>query len=98
MRVLAFEGKHKLANTWNEEIYVAESQPNPDIPVYVLYNEADKRSKRTTYSRLVVQPMTEVTLKVQPLTNRRLTSVDPFSDQERGHLILPIKGNNQLLS
>ena len=98
VRVLAFEGKHKLANKWNEEIYVVESQPNPDIPVYVFYNEADKRSKRTTYFPLVVQPMTEVTLKVQPLTNRRLTSVDPFSDQQRGHLILPIKGNNQLLS
>ncbi len=36
VRVLAFEGKHKLANKWNEEIYVVESQPNPDIPVYVL--------------------------------------------------------------
>lgn len=36
----------------------------------------------TIYFSLVVQPMTEVILKVQPMTNRQLTSVDPFQTKK----------------
>lgn len=44
VRIFAFEGKNKLSNKWN---YV-ESQPNP-VPVYILYKEADRSSKRTLH-------------------------------------------------
>jgi len=44
VRIFAFEGKHKLSNKSN---YV-ESQPNP-VPVYILYKEADRSSKRTLH-------------------------------------------------
>jgi hypothetical protein len=36
VRVLAFGGKHKLANKWEEEVYVVTKQPNPDVPVYTV--------------------------------------------------------------
>nr|KAG5691982.1 hypothetical protein BaRGS_011373 [Batillaria attramentaria] len=35
VRILAFEGKHKLSDKWEGDPYLVESQPNADIPVYV---------------------------------------------------------------
>ena len=37
--VLAFEGKHKLADKWTADIYVVVSQPNVDIHVYRVKRE-----------------------------------------------------------
>lgn len=36
VKIVAFDGKHKLANKWEEDIYVVLKQPNPDIPVYTV--------------------------------------------------------------
>lgn len=39
VKIVAFEGKHKLANRWEEEpygYYVVLDRPNPDIPVYIV--------------------------------------------------------------
>lgn len=36
VKIVAFEGKHKLANRWEEEPYVVLDRPNPDIPVYIV--------------------------------------------------------------
>ena len=36
VKALAFTGKHKLADRWESKIYEVVSQPNPDIPVYVV--------------------------------------------------------------
>nr|KAG5697948.1 hypothetical protein BaRGS_030261 [Batillaria attramentaria] len=35
VRTLAFEGKHKLSDKWEDDPYLVESQPSADIPVYV---------------------------------------------------------------
>ena len=79
VRVLAFEGKCKLANKWNGEIYVVESQPNPDIPVYVLYNEADRSSRRMLHRNHLLpigrtaddRSDTQDTANDQPVTSKR---------------------------
>ncbi|KAL5012677.1 hypothetical protein ScPMuIL_011228 [Solemya velum] len=34
VKILAFDGKHKLSDKWEEEAYVVLSQPNSGIPVY----------------------------------------------------------------
>ena len=34
VRQVAFQGKHKIADKWQDTVYVVVSQPNPDIPVY----------------------------------------------------------------
>jgi transposase InsO family protein len=49
IKILAFEGKHKLANKWHEETYVVEAQPDPNIPVYVVAMESDRRAKKTLH-------------------------------------------------
>ena len=45
---MAFEGKHKLANKWEEDVYVVDAQPNPDVPVYSLFRETDHTKKNRT--------------------------------------------------
>lgn len=34
VRIVAFEGKHKIADRWKEEPYIVLHQSNTDIPVY----------------------------------------------------------------
>lgn len=43
---LAFDGKHKLADKWEDEAYVVLEQPNKDIPVYVVQRENGTGPKR----------------------------------------------------
>ena len=33
VKVVAFEGKHKIVDRWEKDPYVILSQPNPDIPM-----------------------------------------------------------------
>ena len=39
VRNVAFKGKHKLADRFQEEVYEVLEQPNPDIPVYRVRSE-----------------------------------------------------------
>ena len=47
VKALAFDGKHKLADRWEEDPYVVLSQPNQDIPVFVVQRESGGGRKRT---------------------------------------------------
>jgi len=60
----AFQGKHKLANKWEDETYTVESQPNPDIPVYVVRRESDGTKK--TLHRNLLLPVTSTFDKSSP--------------------------------
>ena len=39
MKIVKFDGRHKLSNEWEEDPFIVESQPNPDIPVYIVKKE-----------------------------------------------------------
>jgi hypothetical protein len=39
LKKVGFKGKHKLENKWERDPYIIESQPDTDIPVYVLKDE-----------------------------------------------------------
>ncbi|XP_033729924.1 uncharacterized protein LOC117319196 [Pecten maximus] len=54
VKTVAFEGKHKLADKWEEEIYVVLDQPNPDMPVYVVQKEDCGGRKRTLHRNLLL--------------------------------------------
>jgi len=60
VRILAFEGKHKLSNKWEEDVYVVASQPNPDVPVYILYRETDASKRPRTLHRNHLLPVGSV--------------------------------------
>ena len=49
------EGRHKLADRWEEEIYKVVQKPNADIPVYVV--EGERSSKRRTLHRNLLLPL-----------------------------------------
>ena len=34
VKQVGFKGKHKLADSWRQDLYIVVEQPNPDIPVY----------------------------------------------------------------
>ena len=46
VKILAFDGKHKLSDKWTEEIYVVTEHPNLDIPVYKVKRENGEGSER----------------------------------------------------
>jgi hypothetical protein len=41
LKKVGFKGKHKLANKWERDPYIMESQPDTAIPVYALTPERD---------------------------------------------------------
>lgn len=49
MHILAFEGKHKLSDRFEEDAYVVAAQPNNDVPVYVVHREGDASRRRTLH-------------------------------------------------
>lgn len=54
VKIVAFDGKHKLSNRWEEEPYVVLDIPNPDIPVYVVQKENGEGRKRTLHRNLLL--------------------------------------------
>ena len=49
MKILAFEGKHKLSNKWEDRPYVVLEHSNPEMPVYVVRREDGIRKTRTLH-------------------------------------------------
>lgn len=49
VKILAFDGKHKLSNRWEEDPYIVLSKPNPDIPVFVVKKENGEGRQRTLH-------------------------------------------------
>ena len=49
VRKLAFEGKRKIEDKWQEDTYIVESQPNAAFPVYAVHKETDTSIKHTFY-------------------------------------------------
>ena len=37
------EGKHKLSDKWEEEVYLVVGQPDSDLPVFDVYREQNPR-------------------------------------------------------
>lgn len=49
VKILAHDGKHKLADKWANEIYVVTEQPNLNIPVYKVKQEDGNGSEKTLH-------------------------------------------------
>ena len=54
VKIVKFDGRHKLSNKWEEDPYIVESQPNPDIPVYIVKKENGEGRKRTLHRNLLL--------------------------------------------
>ena len=49
VKILAFEGKHKLSNKWEDRPYVVLEHSNPEMPVYVVRREDGIGRTRTLH-------------------------------------------------
>ena len=42
-----FQERHKIADIWEDDVYVITDQPNKDIPVYIVENQMMKQLKQS---------------------------------------------------
>ena len=54
VKIVAHEGKHKLADKWEDDPYRIVRQPNSGIPVYVVEKESGQGRKRTLHRNLLL--------------------------------------------
>ena len=54
VKIVAFDGKHKLSNKWEEDVYIVLDQPNQSIPVYIVEKENGDGKKRTLHRNLLL--------------------------------------------
>jgi hypothetical protein len=54
VKVVAFDGRHKLADKWEEDPYLVISQPNQDIPVYKVQREDGVGRMRILHRNLLL--------------------------------------------
>ena len=54
VRVVAFDGKHKIADRWEDDVYVIIEQPNKDIHVYTVQKENGEGRRRTLHRNLLL--------------------------------------------
>ena len=66
VRTLAFEGKHKLADKYEDQVYIVVDQPNREIPVFVVKPE-NGQGKPKTLHRNHLLPINS--LPVEPPSN-----------------------------
>jgi hypothetical protein len=81
----AFQGKHKLATRWEEDVYVVTSQPNEDIPVYTVQREQDglvKTLHRNLLLPLTTLPTDEVPTKIKKSRTTRRPSVVKLTSEK----------------
>ena len=62
VRQLAFDGKHKLADKWKNDVYIVHRQPNSDIPVFVLKKDVGQWRSRTLHRNLLL-PITSLPIE-----------------------------------
>ena len=54
VKVVKFDGRHKLMNRWEEDIYLITSKPNPDVPVYEVRKENGSGRSRVLHRNLLL--------------------------------------------
>ena len=54
VKVVAFDGKHKIADRWEEDPYQIVHQPNPEVPVFVVKREDGTGRTRTLHRNLLL--------------------------------------------
>ena len=82
VKVLAHEGKHKLADEWTADIYIVVDQPNVDIPVYRVKREDGQGPVKTLHRNNLFHLGSSLLDESQNTGNSVLES-DDKSDKEK---------------
>ena len=54
VKIVAFDGRHKIADRWEEDPYIIISKPNPDIPVFKVRKENGEGRERVLHRNLLL--------------------------------------------
>ena len=52
VKIVTFEGKHKISDEWEDEPYIVLDQPGLNIPVFRYHKETTKGKTRTLHRNL----------------------------------------------
>ena len=66
VKILDFEGRHKLANKWEDGVYTVLEQPNKDVPVYNVQLE-DRTGPKRKLHRNHLLPVNQIPIETTPL-------------------------------
>ena len=56
MKQTGFQERHKIADVWEDDVYVIIDQPHKDIPVYTIENQASEVTKTVHRNLLLPLP------------------------------------------
>ena len=76
VRILAYEGKHKIADRWENEVYVVLEQPNMDIPVYVVRKECGSGGTKQLHRNHLL-PVNHLPIHLPPAGKHRVADRKP---------------------
>ena len=54
VKIVAFDGKHKIEDRWEDDVYIVEKKPNPDVPVFVVSKENGTGRQRVLHRNLLL--------------------------------------------
>jgi hypothetical protein len=91
VKIVAFEGKHKIADRWEEEPYQILRQPNPDVPVYVVKREDGTGRVRTLHRNLLlpigyIDPDETILVTEKPIPKPRQKKTQRNQDEHQEEL------------
>ena len=64
MKQRGFQERHKIADVWEDDVYVITDQPHQDIPVYTVENQTDETVK--TVHRNILLPLLTILEWMRP--------------------------------
>ena len=96
IRNVAFKGKHKIEDRWQEDLYQVMEQPNPNIPVYKV-KPKDHQGKEKTLHRNLLLPLFSLPIE-EPLEEGSKQTKQPVQKPEQAKANrLPGENNHQSL-
>ena len=83
VKTVAFDGKHKLADRWEQEPYTVIGQPNDDIPVFTVRKENGEGRTRTVHRNLLL-PIGFIMDKPTPAPRKTIQRDQPVLRKRTG--------------
>ena len=81
VKILAFDGKHKISDKFEEDVYTVVEQPRPDIPVFIVKSDS---GKELTLHRNQLLPLGEK----EETAEKREKNMQHESVQEKEHEVV----------
>ncbi|XP_021365263.1 uncharacterized protein LOC110458044 isoform X2 [Mizuhopecten yessoensis] len=100
VKIVAFTGKHKLSNKWEEEPYIVTEQSNPDIPAYIVRKKNGEGRPRTLHRNLLLSIgyLLDTTVrKPQPAPRKRTPVARKVPSSDEGSTISSSEGEEVLV-